>query len=174
MDVKTYLTESARTASGGYHTENMGGDLSAAQMLASIQLVGAGADNVKRKLYYNKVRSNEALQNMFVEADASATRPVTFDMLDKDIIHALLGMVSECGEIAEAINTTEDLDMVNLREEAGDILWYMAMLLRALGTDFETEMERNINKLRVRFPDKFTTEKAADRDLDAERQALEA
>lgn len=34
-------------------------------------------------------------------------------------------------------------------------------------------MEKNIDKLRTRFPDKFTFKRANERDLDAERAALE-
>lgn len=40
--------------------------------------------------------------------------------------------------------------------------------------DFKTDLERNINKLKVRFPDKFSQEKALNRDLKTERKTLEA
>jgi len=39
--------------------------------------------------------------------------------------------------------------------------------------DLEVYMERNIAKLKVRYPDKFTEEGAINRDLDKERSALE-
>jgi hypothetical protein len=41
------------------------------------------------------------------------------------------------------------------------------------GFDFADDLERNINKLKLRFPDKFTEEKALNRDLDGERKILE-
>ena len=44
----------------------------------------------------------------------------------------------------------------------------------AIGTDFETEQSRVIAKLKARFPDKFTTEKALVRDLEVERNILES
>jgi len=47
-----------------------------------------------------------------------------------------------------------------LREEIGDILWYLAAIIRAEGWEFEDIMEENINKLRKRYPEKFTTELA--------------
>jgi hypothetical protein len=34
-------------------------------------------------------------------------------------------------------------------------------------------MERNINKLKVRFPDKFSEHSALNRDLETERKTLE-
>jgi len=40
--------------------------------------------------------------------------------------------------------------------------------------DFSADLERNINKLMVRFPDKFSQEKALNRDLDTERKVLES
>lgn len=174
MDANTYLTESARTTSDGYHTENMEGDLSLPNVLAAINFTGGGTDEAKRRLFYNKKRTEPELQAMLLAAESLSQRELSYEDIDKDILHAVLGISSEVGEIAEAICTKDPVDLVNLREEAGDLLWYVAMLLRTLGTDFETEMERNINKLRVRFPDKFTQQDAAERDLEAERQALEA
>ncbi len=40
------------------------------------------------------------------------------------------------------------------------------------GVDVEHALENNINKLRVRFPDKFDSEKALNRDLESERKEL--
>jgi NTP pyrophosphatase (non-canonical NTP hydrolase) len=40
-------------------------------------------------------------------------------------------------------------------------------------SDFFGSLERNINKLRIRYPEKFTSEHALNRDLEAERKALE-
>ena len=64
-------------------------------------------------------------------------------------------------------------DEVNLKEEAGDLLWYLAMLFRELDTDFTEVATTNINKLKARFPEKFTEEKAYVRDLITERKILE-
>ena len=66
-----------------------------------------------------------------------------------------------------------DLDVVNVKEEAGDILWYLAILFDELDTTFEEEMDRVINKLRTRFPEKFTESDAFNRDLEQERNVLE-
>lgn len=45
--------------------------------------------------------------------------------------------------------------------------------MKFLGVNPEEAYERNINKLMVRFPDKFTEEAALNRDLGAERLTLE-
>lgn len=46
-------------------------------------------------------------------------------------------------------------------------------LSQCLGFYFYRLLDNNISKLRVRFPDKFTSENALERDLDSERKELE-
>lgn len=41
------------------------------------------------------------------------------------------------------------------------------------GIEFYKCLENNINKLKIRFPDKFDSEKALNRDLESERKELE-
>src|SRR5262249_14290914 len=94
------------------------------------------------------------------------------------ILHGILGVMTESGELAEAIhnalsNSEASLDVVNLSEEIGDLQWYEAMLARAIGTDFDTLQRQNIAKLKARFPDKFTESAANNRDLEKEREILE-
>jgi len=95
----------------------------------------------------------------------------------QDLIHASMGLVTEAGEFQDMLKKHlyygRELDEVNLKEEIGDTLWYCAIALNALGTDFETVMQTNINKLKARFPDKFTEDNANSRNLDKEREILE-
>lgn len=92
------------------------------------------------------------------------------------LMHAAMGCATEAGELVDAIKKHlfygKPVDRVNLIEEAGDVLWYLALLLDTLGCPFEEAMDRNIAKLRTRFPDKFTEGDAINRNLDAEREAL--
>jgi hypothetical protein len=94
------------------------------------------------------------------------------------LLHALLGVCTEAGELQDMVKKHliygREFDRVNVLEECGDILWYIALALDTCGYDLEACMQQNINKLRVRFPDKFTEEQALTRDLPAERAALEA
>src|SRR5437764_1204166 len=54
--------------------------------------------------------------------------------LQSDLLHAILGISGEAGELVDAFKKEliygKTLDIENLKEEAGDILWYMALLLR--------------------------------------------
>lgn len=93
------------------------------------------------------------------------------------LLHAAIGLATESGELLDALKKTifygKELDHVNVKEELGDLLWYIAVAMDELGTDFETEMERNIAKLQSRYPEKFTEVHAEERDLVREREILE-
>jgi len=93
------------------------------------------------------------------------------------ILHAAMGFTTESGEIVDQIKKHlfygKPLDEVNLVEECGDLLWYMAIMLDVLGLSFEQVMETNSKKLTLRYGETFSSEAANNRDLDAERKVLE-
>lgn len=93
------------------------------------------------------------------------------------IMHGMIGMATETGELQDQVKKHliygKPLDVVNVIEEVGDVLWYCAIVLDACSSTFEAAFDRNIAKLKKRFPDKFTEHNALNRDLDAERAALE-
>ena len=81
--------------------------------------------------------------------------------------HALLGITSEAGEIADTIKKHviygQALDLDNVAEEIGDIMWYIALLANATGLDLGNCMSLNIAKLKVRYPNRYTDQHAAAR-----------
>lgn len=93
------------------------------------------------------------------------------------LLHYVLGVGTEAGELQDAVKRwvayNKPLDKVNVKEEIGDIFWYLARLCDELGLTFEECMARNIEKLRTRYPNKFTEHDAVNRDLEAERKVLE-
>lgn len=109
---------------------------------------------------------------------AIRTESPNFFAPNQRILHAAIGCVTESGEMLDALKKSifygKPLDVVNVKEEAGDLLWYLAILFDEIGTDFETEMTRVINKLQTRFPEKFTEDNAFSRDLGTERKVLES
>ena len=94
-----------------------------------------------------------------------------------DVLHGALGISTEAGEILDAVKKSifygKPFDLVNLQEEIGDCFWYLAILAKEAGMSFEDIMAQNIAKLKARYPDKFTEEKALNRDLEGERSVLE-
>lgn len=93
------------------------------------------------------------------------------------LLHAGLGLATEAGEILDQIKKHvyygKDLDFINLKEEAGDLMWYMAILADTCGLKLESIMATNIIKLKKRYGEKFSGDKALIRDLIAERGVLE-
>lgn len=86
----------------------------------------------------------------------------------KDVlINAVMGL---CGESGEAIDIVKkhlhqghDLDREKLIKELGDIAWYLAEAATALDIDLETVLERNIEKLKNRYPEGFSAERSIHR-----------
>lgn len=74
--------------------------------------------------------------------------------------HALEGLISEVGEIADTIKKYKrygkPLDVDNIREEVGDVLYYLAMMCDATKQSLEMAAMDNVNKLRKRYPDQFS------------------
>ena len=91
--------------------------------------------------------------------------------------HMLMGMVTEVGELVDAYKKHyaygKALDKVNVAEEIGDLLWYVANFCRMNNIDLEEQLDININKLKARYPRKFDSDKAINRDLSVERKILE-
>jgi len=92
------------------------------------------------------------------------------------LLHAAMGMCTEAGEFMDALKKHvfygRPIDQVNLMEELGDLLWYIAIAASELGFPLDGIMERNINKLKRRYAEKFSEQEAFKRDLVGERQVL--
>ena len=93
------------------------------------------------------------------------------------LLHAAMGCVTEAAEFLDQMKKVvaygKIRDDVNIKEELGDILWYVGLACNVLDTDFFELMALNEKKLRTRYPDQFKEANALQRDLAAERQALE-
>ena len=86
----------------------------------------------------------------------------------KDVlINGVMGLCGESGEAIDIVNKYlaqgHDLDREGLIKELGDIAWYLAETATALDVTLEEVLERNIEKLRKRYPEGFDTEKSRSR-----------
>ena len=79
-----------------------------------------------------------------------------------------LGLAGEAGEVADIIKKHtyhgHELDVEEIRDELGDVLWYMANLAYDLDLWFSEVPERNIEKLKARYPEGFSKERSINRD----------
>lgn len=87
---------------------------------------------------------------------------------ERDVL--LNGVMGLCGESGEAIDIVKkwlaqghELDKAHLAKELGDIAWYLAETATALGLTLEEILQANIDKLRARYPEGFSTDKSLHR-----------
>jgi NTP pyrophosphatase (non-canonical NTP hydrolase) len=94
------------------------------------------------------------------------------------LLHALLLLSTEANELLNNFKAHlfygKPLDLVNVDEECGDILWALAVLADFRGYRTLIQFQnKNIAKLKKRYPNKFTEQEAQVRDLKGERTVLE-
>lgn len=87
----------------------------------------------------------------------------------KDVL--INGVMGLCGESGEAIDLVKkhlaqghELDKDALIKELGDIAWYLAETATVLEVDLEEVLSRNIDKLKKRYPEGFSTDKSVNRE----------
>lgn len=87
-----------------------------------------------------------------------------FALTDTEIMAVwdAIGLAGEAGEVADHIKKgvfhRHGIDLPELEKELGDTLWYVAALCTTLGLDLSAIMQANIEKLRVRYPNGYTSE----------------
>lgn len=93
------------------------------------------------------------------------------------MLHASLGLATETGELVDQVKKHlfygKALDIVNIKEELGDLMWYINVMLDVFGWTIEEIMQTNHDKLIKRYGDSFSEEKANVRNLKEEREILE-
>lgn len=147
--------------------------------------VGNLADLIKKNAAYGKPIDPELWNSTLQNIVHMATVVTRFDHTEASppsdintrLFHGIFGIFTEATELMEAFQKVsafgEDFDFVNLQEEIGDISWYEAILLDEMGGNFNEINQRVINKLKARYPNKFTSEDAIVRNLTVERAILE-
>lgn len=83
------------------------------------------------------------------------------------LLNAALGLAGESGEVCDLLKKHlmqgHALDETKLAEELGDLLWYVALACDTLELPLGVVMERNVAKLRRRYPDGFSSERSVNR-----------
>ena len=90
------------------------------------------------------------------------------NLAEAGLMNAILGVCGEAGELADLLkkhlHQGHPLHIGELAEEAGDVLWYVALLCRVLGFSLGEVMAGNIRKLERRYGDRFSVEKSLHRE----------
>ena len=84
------------------------------------------------------------------------------------LLNGVLGIAGEGGEVADLVKKHmyqgHPLDVQHIAKELGDICWYIAEAVTAIGYDMEHIMKMNIEKLKARYPEGFDTERSQHRE----------
>lgn len=80
------------------------------------------------------------------------------------------GVMGLCGESGEAIDIVKKhlaqghpLDREGLIKELGDVAWYLAETAYALDVSLDEVFQRNIDKLKARYPEGFDARRSVER-----------
>lgn len=86
------------------------------------------------------------------------TTVIKTDSEFRDLLHWVLGINGEAGEIAEKVKkiirdknaVVSEEDKAELAKEVGDVLWYLAVFAHHLGVPLEEIAQQNLDKLQSR------------------------
>ncbi len=141
-----------------------------------IMFTGLESDCIKSKIFYKKEKDLQVEYDKLVH-DIPEDGQLALGDKTVQLTHGLMGITSESAELAKAIlmgmASQENFDVVNIKEEIGDILVYAALIGNNLGFTLEDAMKANIAKRAKRFPNGFSEFNAVNRDLEGERTVLE-
>lgn len=142
-----------------------------ASIVYGISTVGHLADDIKRKLFY----ARSALKDATVESSTQAALNLSIEKMR--LLHSMLGVITEAAEYVETlwphIHADQPLDVTNLRAESGDLNWYLQIPASIFDWSLVGTLEVCLQKLKARYPDGFTSDRALNRDLDREGEAMQ-
>lgn len=88
---------------------------------------------------------------------------------DDHLFNGMLGLAGEVGECSDLVKKCFFQDGRDIKEalldELGDVMWYLAEAISAMGWDMESVAKHNIDKLRKRYPEGFESERSLHREV---------
>lgn len=148
--------------------------------------VGTLLDYTKKGIFYNNYAKYDEfykelmfkLQSGMLDLQRAESEGelVTSSAYNFRVLHGLLGAMTEASELAEHLKAIAEggaVDVAGISEEFSDIDWYKAIIFDEFNLSETVARTNVINKLKVRFPDKYSHDSALNRNLGSERTELE-
>ncbi len=181
-----FVEEAKQTLSGGFH-EELVKPIDVVMVISQAIKALNELDKLKKTIFYGKnydpnwegveLRNTEYSDLKGFGSISNMLNNVSQDRKQaENIFHGIIGSATETGEMLEALAKSlggHKFDIVNLKEEVGDVKWYLAILADNGGFKWGEDEKKVIEKLRERYPNKFTEYDALNRNLEAERKILE-
>ncbi|MCB1711444.1 MAG: hypothetical protein KDH96_02845 [Candidatus Riesia sp.] len=158
-------------------------------LLLSIAQLTDIVDSIKKNMFYKKqLMTSEEITNVLLNVSSLLSdlskqtniangNKIINDTTSIKLLHSMVGVITEtAGELPPLITSLlkkQDLDVINLNEEYGDVMWYIDRGLDAMNCTVGQSLDINIDKLSKRYPQgHFDSERANKRDLLSEREVL--
>ena len=101
--------------------------------------------------------NNQIPFSLFVERMSKSGEIIRSELTSKDceMLHMAIGISGEAGELLDAIKKAviyrKELDVANVREELGDLLFYIQGMANLIGSTLPELITANMDKLRLRY-----------------------
>jgi NTP pyrophosphatase (non-canonical NTP hydrolase) len=109
----------------------------------------------------NELKDFDTYQDLALRTASAESMATSSTMLNS----AALGLSGESGEIADHVKKVmfhghplDEATRDKIAKELGDILWYCAMGARGIGLGLSDIATMNVEKLKKRYPEGFSTE----------------
>lgn len=97
------------------------------------------------------------------------SNPMALTAEQASLLEAAIGLSGESGEVADLVKKHlfhgHGISSEKLREELGDVCWYLAVIAYVLKADLSDIMRENVNKLVRRYPNGFEVTKSVNRSI---------
>lgn len=104
----------------------------------------------------------------YEEYKEKAMRTKNNELSKRDLlIESVMGLTGEAGEVADIVKKYlyqgHNLDKEHIKEEVGDVMWYIVELLESVDLELEDCLQYNIDKLNSRYEGGFSKDKSVNR-----------
>lgn len=80
--------------------------------------------------------------------------------IQNDYMHGAIGVCGEAGELGDQVKKfwcyNKPLDQENIKEELGDLYFYMQMIMNLSGFTLQDVLQYNVDKLCKRYPEGYS------------------
>ncbi len=86
---------------------------------------------------------------------------------DERLLLGGLGLAGESGEVVDLVKKARfqghTIDVEKVKDELGDVMWYLALLCHTFGFSLEEIRQANVAKMHRRYPNGFEAERSINR-----------
>ena len=122
-----------------------------------------------RKLVWKEQEQKYYMTGREYQELARVTQNLKLDKTQQ-LLNGCCGLAGESGEVIDIVKKYafqgHDLDAEHIKEELGDVMWYIALLCNVIGVDLSEVMNENIQKLKRRYPQGFDSDKSVNREVE--------